>query len=175
MNSRNDRSNLTSRHRLREFDYSQPGYYFLTAATKGFANLFGVVTNDSLHLSPAGQMLDGVIRETMAEIPSIVLEEHVVMPNHFHLLVYLTLDNTSVTPADVMRLTKGRSQQKYGHGVREHGWSPYAGKLWMSGYFDEVVKSEEQLFNIRRYIRENPERWDEDEFRSMKDESGFRW
>ena len=174
MKRRNDRINLTSRHRLRDFDYSQPGYYFLTAVTNKYANLFGSVTNRDNRLSPAGLMLDELIRNVPIEFPTISLEEHVVMPNHFHVLIYQGLDSMHASSPDVMRMIKGQGQHKYSLGVRHENWPPYAGKLWMSGYFDEVIKSEEQLFNVRRYIRENPQRWDEDELKSIKDEGGFR-
>jgi len=47
--------------------------------------------------------------------------------------------------------------------VKEHGWTRFNGRLWQRGFYDHLIRNEEELRGIRQYIRDNPSRWDEDE------------
>ena len=174
MRPRNDRTNLTSRHRLRDFDYTQPGFYFVTFTTHRFQMLFGQVIDGDMDFTPAGAMLAELLGLIEQKFPAISPETFVVMPNHVHLLLYQSLVNDEFTPSDVVRWIKGKSLAAYREGVEGLGWEPFEGKLWKEGFHDEVLRTEIQMENVRRYIIENPRRWDEDELRSMKDEGGSR-
>jgi len=50
----------------------------------------------------------------------------------------------------------------YIQGVRNHHWPPFPGTLWQRGYYEHVIRNENELFQIRRYIQENPVKWDLD-------------
>lgn len=170
----NDRTHLTSRHRLRTFDYTLPGYYFLTITTHRFQHVFGVIEHRSMRNTPAGEMVNMLIRKIPQMFPTISVDCSVVMPNHVHLILHQDLGNAEVSPSDVVRWLKGQSLAGYRRGVNDEGWQPYSGKLWMDGFHDKVLRTDAQLANVRRYVAENPQRWDEDELRSMKDEGGLR-
>lgn len=174
MKPRNDRTHLTSRHRLRDFDYTLPGYYFLTFATHKFQRLFGVIEGGVMQEFPAGEMMHTVLSSVEPAFTTITVDSYVVMPNHIHMLLYQNLANEGSSPSDVVRWIKGNSLAQFRQGVKEHGWKSFDGKLWNDGFHDEILRTETQLENVRRYIVENPQRWDEDEFRSMKDEGGLR-
>lgn len=174
MKPHNDRTNLTSRHRLRTFDYTLPGYYFLTLTTHEFQHLFGVIENGTMQTTPAGEMINALVKEIQQVFPTIAVEAAAIMPNHIHLLLYQNLENDGISSSDVVRWLKGQSLADYRRGVIEGGWQPYSGKLWMTSFHDEILRTDVQLENVRRYIVENPQRWDEDELCSMKDEGGLR-
>ena len=55
-------------------------------------------------------------------------------------------------------MTTGR----YREGVRQSDWRPFAGRLWQRNYYEHVIRDEDDLDRVRRYIAENPLRWDED-------------
>ena len=73
--------------RLRDYDYSQPGAYFITLCTYQRQPLFGEIVEGKMILNAAGGIVNTVWRELPNHYPGITLGEHVVMPNHFHGIV----------------------------------------------------------------------------------------
>ncbi|MEA3286413.1 MAG: transposase [Candidatus Marinimicrobia bacterium] len=73
--------------RLKGYDYSQPGRYFLTVNVKNGRQLFGHVINGKMILNDAGKMVETWYFELENKYPNIVLRQHVVMPNHFHTII----------------------------------------------------------------------------------------
>ncbi len=127
-----------------------------------------------MHNTPAGLMVNALITRIPEVFNTVSVEASAVMPNHIHLLLYQNLKNEEVSSSDVVRWLKGQSLAEYRRGVNEQGWCPYSGKLWMTSFHDQILRTDEQLENVRRYILENPQRWDEDELCSMKDDGGLR-
>jgi REP element-mobilizing transposase RayT len=52
---------------------------------------------------------------------------------------------------------------RYITGVKQLGWSGFRGRLWQRNYYEEIIRDEAGLNRIRRYIAENPMRWDQDD------------
>ncbi len=75
--------------RLRGYDYSQAGMYFITVCTQGRQCLFGGITDNEMHLNSAGKM----VRATWDDIPThydgVEIDQFAVMPNHIHGIVVL--------------------------------------------------------------------------------------
>lgn len=76
--------------RLKNYDYSANGAYFITVCTKNRQNLFGKITvGDDAHivpkiqLSPIGEVLDKHIQRIVG------LNKYVIMPNHFHIIIFI--------------------------------------------------------------------------------------
>jgi len=63
------------------------------------------------------------------------------------------------TLADVVGWFKTRTTNGYIRGVRKHQWVPFSGKLWQRGYFERIIRDENELDRIREYIALNPARW----------------
>ena len=51
---------------------------------------------------------------------------------------------------------------EYIRGVRQHGWPPFAGKLWQRNYYEHIIRNENELARIREYITNNPAQWSTD-------------
>ena len=62
-----------------------------------------------------------------------------------------------------MHRFKSLTTARYRHGVKRSAWPPFPGRLWQRNYYEHVIRNEEDLFNTRRYIENNPLQWDEDE------------
>jgi putative transposase len=73
--------------RLKGYDYSQPGLYFITICVQGKACLFGDITNGEMHLNDAGRMVEKWYLKLEEKFPDIRCGEHIVMPNHFHCII----------------------------------------------------------------------------------------
>lgn len=75
--------------RLKGYDYSQPGAYFITICTYRRACLFGDVIEGDMHLNPLGNMAWQCWQAIPDHFPHAVLDAFVVMPNHVHGIVWI--------------------------------------------------------------------------------------
>lgn len=159
---------LTRRHRLDGYDYRTPGFYFLTICQRHRRHLFGSVTGANFFPTSAGEMLAGEITDLNVRYPQSTIDAFVVMPNHVHLLIALNLRGESHEQHDsivhIMNWWKTSTTNKYIKGVRDHGWSQFDGSLWQEGYHDRIIRDERELYMVRKYIQENPERWEDDTY-----------
>ena len=76
--------------RLKDHDYSQPGGYYLTLVTFQRENLFGRIANGEMHLTEAGRIVRDVWEKLPERYPNVIIDEMVIMPNHFHGIVFIT-------------------------------------------------------------------------------------
>jgi hypothetical protein len=70
--------------RLKGYDYSQNGLYFITICTQNREHLFGTITNGQMALNPMGEIAHNEWFKTASMRPNIRLHEFIVMPNHIH-------------------------------------------------------------------------------------------
>ncbi len=75
--------------RLRGYDYSQPGKYFVTIVTKDRECLFGNVINDNMVLNDAGKSVKGFWLSIPEHYPKVVLDAYIIMPNHVHGIIVI--------------------------------------------------------------------------------------
>lgn len=162
------RPGTTRRMRLNGYDYSHPGYYFVTICTYSRQLLFGKISDGIMVLSPTGNMLENLIRQTEERFSTVTIDAFVVMPNHIHILVGLAV-RTSDHPGvdnigDVVRWIKDASVRRHSLGVKAKGWSIYHEHLWQKGFHDHIVRNEREMEQIRAYISTNVEAWEKDTF-----------
>ena len=70
--------------RLKHYDYSRAGYYFVTICAQGREHLFGEIVNGKMVLNVAGEMINQLWYEIENDFPNVYLHEFVIMPNHIH-------------------------------------------------------------------------------------------
>ena len=73
--------------RLKGYDYSQAGLYFITICVQNRECLFGEIENGEMILNDAGKMIEKWYYELMNKFPDIKCDEMIVMPNHFHCII----------------------------------------------------------------------------------------
>lgn len=136
--------------RLRDFDYTWTGAYFVTTCAVRRERVFGEVVNDRTVLSPIGETVKGCWLETPGHFPGAELDSFVVMPNHVHAIVFFPPRATHASPLHLGSLV----------GAFKAAASRLAGRsLWQRGYHDRVIRDEAELGALRGYIDENPLRW----------------
>ena len=79
--------------RLKGYDYSQPGVYFITLCTYNRECLFGKVVGGEMQLSDAGSVVERCWLDIPAHFPRAVLDLYVVMPNHVHGIIVIRADD----------------------------------------------------------------------------------
>ena len=104
-------------HRLQDYDYSQPGWYFFTLSTRNMSCLFGSVRNGVINLTDAGRMIERVWQELPRYSSRIDLDIFQVMPNHFHGILIIKKDLRQVQTTALGAGHESRShpaKQQYG-------------------------------------------------------------
>ncbi len=152
-------------NRLKDYDYNQNGGYFITFCTKDRKPLLGsivvgggVLDAPHVELTPAGQIVDQYIRDLEQYYPWLTVETSVIMPNHVHLLL-LVQDGPPGTSAPTnMAIPRVLSALKR-FTNRDCGT-----QLWQRGYFDHLIRDENDFLLHWDYIQTNPGKWAEDEY-----------
>ena len=157
--------------RLRGFDYSSANGYFVTIRSSDRRPRFGEVCNGQLLLSPAGSMVVETWRSIPSQFPSVIIDEYIAMPDHFHGVLFLGVDPDSQFTerpklGAVIQWFKTVTTNQYIRGVRHNDWPPFDKKLWQRYYNDHIVRNAADLDRIRAYITANPSRWSEKHDRS---------
>ena len=149
--------------RLKGFDYSNSGYYFITVCCQDKRKLWGVIENDQMTLNDAGKMVESVWSELPKRFPKMVLHNYVIMPNHFHAIIELSCGDDSTNISEIIDAFKSITTVEYIHGVKACGWSPFKGKVWQRNYWEHIIRSDDELFDISEYIIYNPVKWQQDD------------
>ena len=161
--------------RLKKYDYSRSGLYFVTICTQNRECLFGNVVNGKMKLNSAGKIIDSVWKSLSKRFP-IVLDEFQIMPNHVHMIVNIvgagfmpargeratTRVAPTVTLGDIIGAFKSLITHEYIMGVKNNGWKPFDKRLWQRNYYEHIIRTENDLNKIRKYIINNPSMWDRD-------------
>ncbi|MBI5638866.1 MAG: transposase, partial [Nitrospirae bacterium] len=70
---------------------------------------------------------------------------------------------TGLSLPDVVHRFKSFTTAEYRNGVKQNNWLPFNGRFWQRNYYEHIIRNEKELDRIRKYIIENPAKWDEDE------------
>ena len=154
--------------RLKEYDYSQPGAYFLTICTKDRVPVFGHLRRGD----PCGRppmppfveqtALGHIAEETFAYLERlypVTVPVRVVMPDHVHAIVVLEQRATArVAPTlgQVIGAYKSKVSTQYLSLCKQQDMT--MGKLWQRGYYEHVIRNQADFDAAAEYIRTNPAR-----------------
>ena len=151
--------------RLKGYDYTHAGAYFVTICAEDKACLFGNVGDGCMCFNDAGQMLSTPWNEIPSRFADVAIDAFVVMPNHVHGIIILpdVVDGVATRSVaalgGVIAAFKSATTVDYIRGVKSGAWPAFRRRLWQRNYFEHVVRDEKALDRVRRYIDENPARW----------------
>ena len=155
--------------RLRGYDYSSAGAYFVTICTRNRESLFGKIVEGSMILNDAGMMVQTVWDEIPSHYPGIETDEFIIMPNHIHGIIIIVgaaprgcPDLSQLSLPDIVHRFKSMTTRRHVDGGTQNGGRAFPGKLWQRNYWEHIVRNESGLNRIREYIRNNPARWESD-------------
>jgi len=167
--------------RLKDYDYTTAGAYFVTIVTHGRKCLFGEISGGVMQSNDAGRMVREAWDELSNHYASVESDAFVVMPNHVHGIVFVgagpcarpepegqpqgvapTETASVLSLPDIVHRFKTLTTKQYIDGVKRFAWQPFAGQFWQRNYFEHIIRSEKSLQGIRQYIVDNPARWEFD-------------
>ena len=146
--------------RLKEFDYSQNGAYFVTICTKDRKMLFGDVEADSI----SARMIDRTFKQTIDKYSNVYCDKYVIMPNHFHAIIEIKRADMESAPtiSEIVQEFKRYSTLEYIKLVKEKLLPPFDKQIWQRSFYDHIIRNEYDYKEIWEYIDTNPLKWKED-------------
>lgn len=149
-------------NRLKEYDYSDTGVYFITICTKDRKRLlseikvgFGIYDKPQVCLSEYGIITEKYLKKISNEHVDISVDHYVIMPDHIHMLVsvHKKLGASQVPHPTNETIPKFVSLFKR-YCNREVGWN-----MWQKSYFDHIIRNERDYYEYYVYIENNPIKW----------------
>lgn len=169
--------------RLKNYDYSQPGAYFVTLCTSHRRQMFGDIHDGLMRLNAVGRLAAAQWLQLPKRFPDLELGEWVIMSNHIHGILVITgrgeasqqnsftLPTTSDKDASPLRPNGtipgsiGAIIQNYKSVVSRkiaNQGEEKRGSIWQRNYYEHVIRNERELQAITDYILTNPQNWDKD-------------
>ena len=157
--------------RLKDYDYSQDGYYFVTICTENKTEYFGEIIDGKMVLNEMGKIVNQCWLEIPEHFPDVSLDEHIIMPNHLHGIIAIENNNRVVGNENFRSLrgwhgAKSRSLSSIIRGLKI-GVTKWCHQnncefQWQKSFYDHIIRNEKELDKIRKYIFENPPKWEPD-------------
>jgi REP element-mobilizing transposase RayT len=169
--------------RLKSWDYSADGYYFVTICTKNRECYFGRITDAKMVLSEIGYVIFEEWTYLFSNHSHTKTDEWIIMPNHLHAIIIIE-NSQNVSQSHIEKETSrwGKEMSRWDVSTRlkPNSLGSIIGqfksratkRLWNEGYehfawqlrfYDHIIRNERELLKIREYIRYNPINWHEDE------------
>ncbi|MBN1398477.1 MAG: transposase [Bacteroidetes bacterium] len=151
--------------RLKDYDYSHAGEYFITICTYDRECIFGDVIRGEMRLSQLGE----VVRDTWYDLPNhnrgIELDAFVVMPNHIHGIIIINdiTVGAGLEPAptgkrhgltEIIRQLKTFSALCINKKRNTVGYP-----VWQRNYYERIIRNDRELNIFRDYIENNVIQW----------------
>ena len=163
------------RMRVKGLDYSKQGAYFITICTHNRQPLFGeIVWDHSVGATLRGRpnkpdrMIEKWLLEIENKFPNTEIDEYVIMPDHIHAILFFTGDHTGSPLQDIVDWFKTMTTNEYIRGVKEGIYEPYNKSFWQRSYFDHMIRNQDDLYETRKYIINNPRAWYYDDKKSVR-------
>ena len=176
--------------RLKGYDYSQPGAYYVTICVGGRECVFGHVGVQNFEprvcLSELGKIADDCWQEIPEHFPNVRLDEYIIMPNHVHGILCIADENDNFV-VGVQNIVIGvqnfeplqQKRNEYqkiiprslgsiirGFKIGVTNWynlHNHGHFQWQRNFHDRIIRDKYELDQKRKYIQNNPKNWHNDE------------
>lgn len=140
--------------RLKDWDYSNPWWYYVTINTKNHVKSFGDSANGKMFLNALGLFAEKCWKDISIHFPNVELDYYVIMPNHIHGIIII---NSVVETPYMSSLPLGDIVGKFKAAVTR--WAiknEFSSFIWQSRFYDRIIRNVKELLHIRKYIVDNP-------------------
>ena len=149
--------------RLRGYDYSRAGAYFVTICVRERQPILGTVEEDTVHYADCGRAVVDCWLWLAERYPHVELDEWIVMPTHLHGVVVLCdaeRDAFRTAPARRKPLGELIGAFKTVSTQRVNTLCGRAGEpLWQRDFYEHIIRNAAELDRVRQYIANNPIQW----------------
>jgi REP element-mobilizing transposase RayT len=161
--------------RLKGWDYTAAGYYYVTICTKNRDFFFGKVIENDIRLSVIGGIVAEEWLKTEEIRPNVKLDEWIIMPNHMHAILVIT----NQMPVETFRRNVSTHPSQHPSRLQPNSLGSIIGQFksvctkriwtagfnsfgWQTRFYDRIIWDEESLNKARQYIANNPLKWNMD-------------
>ena len=172
--------------RLRNFDYSTMGAYFITICTEKRRKILSHVVEDNftatdmccsenvggdvldapknVELLPHGKIADKYINQLNDFYENIIVDKYVIMPNHIHIMLFVFEGGASRTSPPTVKQHSAVS--RFVSTFKRFCNKDYGENIWQRHFHDHIIRNRQDYEEHVKYIHENPARWYFDELYS---------
>lgn len=177
---------MSDRHQYRAdwHEYNE-GVFFVTVCCAEKRHYLGEISDGKMVTSAIGDIVESHIRSIAQHFPDVEILNHVVMPNHVHLIIAAGCSAATRTQPTVAtnrgclkpRQHGPREVQNFHHNNRlsvimrclKGGIKREAGRRgiefsWQSRFYDHIIRNRRSFENIMNYVDSNVENWETDRF-----------
>ena len=153
--------------RLKDYDYSTPGYYFVTLCTKDKQKILcdivgtGVLDGPQINFTEYGTVANKQLEIMSDFYNDIKIDKYVIMPNHIHLLIKITKSDNGPSGTPVPTNSKISS---FVGSFKRFCNKEYGKNIWQYRSYDHIIRGEQDYLEVWQYIENNPIKWCDDEF-----------
>lgn len=152
------RENLPIRKiiRLKDYDYSEEGAYFITICTKNRECILSEIEtcrgeHCSSVLTQTGKIVDKYVKKIEEIYDNIIIDEYIIMPNHIHILLLMNYKN-GVTISKIVKHYKANISREI------------ECPIWQKSFYEHIVRNEKEYLKIKEYIKNNVINWKKDKY-----------
>lgn len=147
--------------RLKEYNYAQNGYYFITICTRNRKCILSTIENYNEcrgdhwssviynKLTLIGKTVEKYIKEMKIIYKNIDIDEYIIMPNHIHIILIIN-EKQKVTISQMIQQLKGIISKELKQSI------------WQKLFYEHIIRCEKEYLQIKQYIQNNPYNWEDD-------------
>ena len=157
--------------RLKDYDYSTAGYYFITICTNNRKNSFCNIVGDGaldlpkIKLTDIGEFAKQELLNIERHYDNIKIDKFVIMPNHIHLIIQIT---ERINPFPTINFNISNVVGKFKAAVTRNVGNAFMhsekNQIWQRSFHDHIIRGENDYLKIWNYIDTNPQKWKDDCF-----------
>lgn len=178
--------------RLKGYDYSSEGAYYVTIVTQGRECLCGEIVDGEMHLNEYGEIIQKWWHDIPIHFPNVELGAFIIMPNHVHGIIFITAERRGEVISPRENQNRNSLDSNTDPTTNRDGETPplrkptlgqivayfkYQStkemnkietdraitKFWQRNYYEYIIRDEKDLQNKTDYIEANPSLWEEDD------------
>ncbi|PJC30817.1 transposase [Candidatus Roizmanbacteria bacterium CG_4_9_14_0_2_um_filter_36_12] len=166
-------------NRLKNFDYSSSGWYFVTICTKNRQEYFGKIVNNKMVLNEYGRIVEKCYLDLINHYSNCLLDVYQIMPNHIHGIIIIKNKKQIINVGTIHELSLqkefisdwkqrrhmllpiiiGFFKMNSSKSIHNLGLNSFQ---WQRSFYDHIIRNEKSLQKIRQYIQDNPKNWQTD-------------
>ena len=156
------------RTRLKNFNYSSNGKYFITICTQDKKKILSEIVGDGIYdvphieLLPCGEIVDKYIQVMNERFEGATIEKYIIMPNHVHLIIDVEWKDgggMSQAPSPTNAVIP-----KFISLLKRYCSHEIGGNIFQRSYHDHIIRSEQDYLKIWTYVESNHQKWEKDVF-----------
>lgn len=153
--------------RLKNYDYSKSGYYFVTICSYQRKNLLSEIEMDKVFPTDIGKVIESSFNNIPKIFIGVCIDQYIIMPNHIH-AIWVIDNSTGSNPVaedkkptlqNIISRFKSYTTHMYNEINNTKGL-----QLWQIDFYEHVIRDDQELRDTREYMQNNPIKWTEDKY-----------